>query len=168
MNLKTQCLPGDESETKTDNKKRRRSPQDIVGKSEPRQFRIVSKAGFAWYLSNFRPTLEEDIVLCTMPKSGSTWLGVTCHLLRGGDLEFQDLNQVVPWHQLGWDMDWDPASKIHTMQSKLRPRLWKSHQLVSGEKPNIRYMTTIRNPVSVLKSWHHFMTEKKSSWLSWA
>jgi len=161
MDFKTENLRGTASETKTDNNKLRRSPQDIVGKSEPSHFKIVSKAGFDWYLSNFRPNLGEDVVLCTMPKSGSTWLGLTCHLLRGGDLEFQDLNQVVPWHQLGWDLDWDPASKANTMQSMIRPRLWKSHQLISGEKPNIRYITTIRDPVSVLKSWHNFMMDKK-------
>jgi len=160
MDLKTEHLVGAASESKTDTNKRRRSPQDIVGKSEPAQFRVVSKTGFDWYLSNFKPKYGEDVVLCTMPKSGSTWLAVTCHLLRGGDLQFQDLNQAVPWHQLGWDLDWDPASKVNTMQRKLRPRLWKSHQLISGEKPNIRYITTIRDPISVLKSWHHFMTEK--------
>jgi len=161
MDFKTENLRGTESETKTDTNQLRGSPQNIVGKSEPAQFKVVSKAGFNWYLSNFRPNLGEDVILCTMPKSGTTWLGLTCHLLRGGDLWFQDLNQVVPWHQLGWDLDWDPASKANTMQSMIRPRLWKSHQLISAEKPNIRYITTIRDPISVLKSWHHFMMAKK-------
>jgi len=145
-------------ENQTDHKKSE-SPQDIVGISDPKQFRVVSKTGFDHYLSKFKPN-RNDIIICTMPKTGTTWLGLICHLLRGGNMEFQDLNQVVPWHQLGWDMNWDPASTINTMQSTLIPRLWKSHQLISAERPDARYITTIRHPISVLKSWHHFMKSK--------
>lgn len=147
----------------TDSKEQSKAPQDIVGTTRPRPFRVISEAGFAYYVKNFTPNKKEDIILCTIPKAGQTWLALTCHLLRGGDMNFRDLNQVVPWHQLGWDMDWDPASKVNCMQSKLRPRFWKSHQLISAEKKTARYITTIRHPVSVLKSWLSFMKAKKLS-----
>jgi len=161
MDLKTENLVGTASETKTNTNKQSRTPHDIVGKSKPVNFRVVSKTGFDWYQNNFKPSRREDVILCTLAKSGSTWLAVTCHLLRGGNLEFEGINQVVPWHQLGWDLDYDPASKVNTMQNKLWPRLWKSHQRISAEKPNTRYITTIRDPISVLKSWHHFYMTKK-------
>jgi len=149
------------TKSKTDSKEQSKTPKDIVGRTEPRPFRVISDAGFDYYLNNFKPNIKDDIIICTIPKAGQTWMALTCHLLRGGDMNFRDLNQVVPWHQLGWDMDWDPASKVNNMQSKLRPRFWKSHQLISAEKKTARYITTIRHPASILKSWLSFMKRKK-------
>lgn len=128
--------------------------QQLVGRTPYRKFRRVSDQGFAFHLDNFRPD-RNDVILTTQPRSGTTWLQVICHFLRGGDDNYEDIYEVVPWHQLAWDCDQDIMD-----QRGLRPRFFKSHQLMSAEVSGCKYLTTIREPASVLKSWYSFTRKK--------
>jgi len=69
--------------------------EEIVGKTPYRKFRPVSDEGFAFHINNFNPG-QKDVVLNTQPKTGTTWLQVICHFLRGGDANYEDIYEVVP------------------------------------------------------------------------
>lgn len=128
--------------------------QQLVGRTPYKKFRRVSDQGFAFHLENFRPE-RNDVILATQPRTGTTWLQVICHFLRGGDDNYEDIYEVVPWHQLAWDVDQDVMD-----QRGLRPRVFKSHQLISAEMPGCKYLMTVREPASVLKSWYAFTRNK--------
>jgi len=128
--------------------------EEIVGKTPYRKFRPVSDEGFAFHINNFNPG-QKDVVLNTQPKTGTTWLQVICHFLRGGDANYEDIYEVVPWHQLAFDVDQNVMD-----QRGLRPRIFKSHQLISAEIPGCKYIITIRDPAEVLKSWYSFTKNK--------
>merc|ERR1711988_713967 len=63
-----------------------------------------------------------DVFIVTYPKCGTTWMTQICHMLRGGDMNFGEITEVVPWdvmaHQCGQDLN---ASQVKG------PRLFKSH-----------------------------------------
>jgi len=128
--------------------------EEIVGKTSYRKFRRVSDEGFTFHINNFNPG-QKDVILNTQPKTGTTWLQVICHFLRGGDANYEDIYEVVPWHQLAWDVDQNVMD-----QRGLRPRIFKSHQLISAEIPGCKYIITIRDPADVLKSWYSFTKTK--------
>jgi len=93
--------------------------EEIVGKTPYRKFRRVSDEGFAFHINNFNPQ-QKDVILNTQPKTGTTWLQVICHFLRG-DANYEDICEVVPWHQLALDVDHDVVD-----QRGLRPRFSKA------------------------------------------
>lgn len=123
---------------------------EIVGKSEHIRFRYCSEEGFNHHMVTFKPD-SEDVIIATQPRTGTTWLQVICHLLRYGNTNYDNIYEVVPWHQLALDLDQDVMN-----QGGYRPRLFKSHQLISAEVPGCRYITTIRDPVETLRSWWSF------------
>jgi len=128
---------------------------DIVGWTEPGKMPMISEKGWEEYKNRFQPS-PEDVIICTGGKCGTTWLQAICHLLRGGSTHFEDICKVVPWHVFAYDLDFDIME-----QNGLRPRLFKSHQLISAEKRGCKYITTIRNPLRVLMSDVSFHNEKK-------
>ena len=120
-----------------------------------------------------RPT---DIFVTTAPKTGTTWLTqvlspasrcvrgflsavVVCvadqvlHQLRtGGDMEFDDIYQVVPWPPLCYDLGMDC-----NMDQKAFPRVFKTHQRLSAVNPGGKYLCTVRDPVKTMISWWNFL-----------
>merc|ERR1719419_1983165 len=128
---------------------------DLVGETEPWKRPTISEKGWEEYKNRFKPS-PEDVIICTAGKCGTTWLQAICHFLRGGSTDFDDICEVVPWHIFAYDLDFDIMK-----QNGLRPRLFKSPQLISAEKRGCKYITTIRNPLRSMMSHVKFHNEKK-------
>jgi len=128
---------------------------DIVGETKPGKMPLISEKGWEQYMNRFQPS-PEDVIICTAGKSGTTWLQTICHFLRGGSKDFEDICKVVPWHIFAYDIDFDIME-----QNGLRPRLFKSHQLISAEKRGCKYITTIRDPLRSFMSDVSFHNAKK-------
>lgn len=130
---------------------------DIVEPREPHKMPLVSEKGWEQYKNRFQPD-PNDIIICTAGKTGTTWLQAICHFLRGGSADFDDIGQVAPWHILAYDLDYDIMD-----QHGLRPRVFKSHQLIAAEKRGCKYITTIRDPVRKVMSDVSFFNEKRGT-----
>jgi len=97
-----------------------------------------------------------DVVILTVPKTGTTWLMQICHIMRGGQMDFDDIYQVVPWSQISWDLD-IPLND----QKGLEPKLFKTHNpLRCYAKRNVKIIATIRQPERVVKSFWSFIKGK--------
>jgi aryl sulfotransferase len=126
-----------------------------------------------------------DVFIVTAPKTGTSWLQQVCHHLRRGDpacpMGFDDIYQVVPWDQMAGDLGQrlDEEQQMmaaaqeeeaaggavaaahpnhqQPMMIRLHPRLFKSHQRLSGLSRGARYIATVREPAAALRSWHAFV-----------
>jgi len=134
----------------------------IVGWKIPTKAMHVSKKSLAHWYRKFQPS-KSDVIIATACKTGTTWLLQVCHTLRyqlrlnslSTSLDFDDIYEVTPWHMMAWDLDQDIKH-----QKGLYPNIFKSHQLLSAEKRGAKYITTIREPIAVLKSWFKFQKQK--------
>ena len=56
---------------------------------------------------NFKPR-ESDVFIVTSPKCGTTWMQQIVHQLRsGGDMEFNDIYDVIPYIEVAHDYHLD-------------------------------------------------------------
>ena len=68
--------------------------------------RIQTKEGSLKGL-RFKPR-PSDVFVVTPPKCGTTWVQQIVHQLRtGGDMEFREITEVVPWIELAHDIHLD-------------------------------------------------------------
>ena len=121
-----------------------------------------------------RPT---DVFITTAPKTGTTWLQQIFHQLRAatlcevgraeGDMDFDDVYQVVPWAQmsddLGIDLDaeqWAPRRAARD-SAALVPRFFKSHQRISAINRGAKVVCVVRSPAATLFSWYNFLCAMK-------
>ena len=66
-----------------------------------------------------------DVFAVTPGKSGTTWLQQIMHQLRsGGDMTFADIDDVMPWIEIAYDVEQDLDA-----EHKYQPRCFKSHFL---------------------------------------
>jgi len=97
-----------------------------------------------------------DCFILTAPKTGTSWLQQICHQLRqgseAGEMDFEDVYQVVPWAQMAGDLD----QSLDAEQER-NPRLFKSHQRLSSINRGGRYICTVREPASTMYSWFTFV-----------
>ena len=94
----------------------------------------------------------EDVIICTYPKCGTTWLQQIVHGLRsGGSMAFDEITQVVPWLELAHDMGVDPDAP-----QVAEPRAYKSHLGFDEVPRGARYINAVRDPGDVLVSLHRF------------
>ena len=129
------------------------------------------------------PLKNDDLFICSYPKSGTTWTQQIVKLLRnGGKKDDVIVDRAIPWLEV---LESDFGSAINTYtpdmatsSDVLSPRVFKSHfpyELVPGGLPHTtpaKYIVVLRNPKDVCVSfWHHKLrinasvpTDTPTSW----
>lgn len=94
-----------------------------------------------------------DVVISPFPKCGTTWLQQVLHSLRtGGDLDFDDISEVVPWIEPAFDLGQDLDAP-----QRATPRAFKSHLAWDAVPKGGRYIVALRDPRDALVSLYRFM-----------
>ena len=94
-----------------------------------------------------------DVFVTTAPKTGTTLLTQVLHQLRcPGDMDFDDIYQVVPWPPLSWDLGLDCDG-----DQRAEPRVFKTHQRLAAINRGGRYLCAIRDPVATTISNFKFL-----------
>ncbi|MCC5887013.1 MAG: sulfotransferase domain-containing protein [Gammaproteobacteria bacterium] len=96
---------------------------------------------------------QTDVVISPFPKCGTTWLQQVVHSLRtGGDLDFDDISEVVPWIETAFDLGQDLDAP-----QRANPRAFKSHLGWDAVPKGGRYIVALRDPRDALVSLFRFM-----------
>ncbi|MDQ0464196.1 hypothetical protein QO010_001977 [Caulobacter ginsengisoli] len=103
-------------------------------------------------IAGFRPR-PTDVIITPFGKCGTTWLQQTFHTLRTrGDMDFQDISQVVPWietsRMLGVDLE---------APQRGEPRGFKSHLSYDAVPKGAKYVVALREPKDAMVSMFRFM-----------
>ncbi|MBK1707090.1 sulfotransferase [Halochromatium glycolicum] len=117
-----------------------------------------------WILAHFqaRPT---DVLITTAPKAGTTWMQQILHqLLTGGDTDFEDIDQVVPWLERqrpprAW------REVLADFEQRPDPRLFKTHctwEQTPGRE-TARIVLTVRDPRDCCVSFYHHLMDMSDS-----
>jgi hypothetical protein len=95
---------------------------------------------------------EDDIYLCSYPKSGNTWVRfMIANLLRPGiAVDFSTIESIVP--------DWYINDEF-ALQKIDTPRIIKSHESFRPEYQRVIYI--VRDPRDVLVSYYYYMQRKR-------
>ncbi len=93
-----------------------------------------------------------DVLIATYPKAGTTLMQQIVHGLRtGGDMDFDEITEVVPWlelaHDLGLDLD---------APQRAEPRAFKTHFDWNEAPKGGRTIYVVRDPADSLVSFFHF------------
>lgn len=101
----------------------------------------------------FQPR-PSDVIISPFAKCGTTWLQQIAHSLRtDGDMDFDDIYEVVPFIDLALDMGIDLDGP-----QKAEPRLFKSHYGWDEIPKGCRYIVSFRDPQDAVVSFYYFMT----------
>ncbi|MEO1140599.1 MAG: sulfotransferase domain-containing protein [Pseudomonadota bacterium] len=112
---------------------------------------FVTEEGYAKGVA-YRPD-PTDIFISPYAKCGTTWMQQIVHGLRtGGDMDFGEISEVVPWLELAHDLRQD----IHAPQ-KARPQAFKSHLNWHEIPKGGRYIVVLRDPVDAMVSLFRFL-----------
>ena len=121
---------------------------------------------------------EDDIIVVTMPKSGTTWMQqVVLLLLHDGDPSTFTLRDHAPWPQqiLGQkatqlkesnqDSSWvevhnDAWECVHHIWDRPSPRVFKSHDPVHLLKFDSKKICVLRNPKDTMVSLFHQLSRR--------
>ncbi len=102
---------------------------------------------------DFRPR-RSDVLIATYPKAGTTLMQQIVHGLRtGGDMDFDEITEVVPWIELAHDTGLD----LEAPQGA-EPRAFKTHLSRDLAPKNGRVIFVVRDPVDSLVSFFHFFS----------
>ena len=100
---------------------------------------------------NFTPR-DTDLFIVTTPKAGTTWLQQMVHQLRtGGDMEFVEINEVIPYLEVAHDLHQDLLA-----EQKAFPRCYKTHCWYDHCPKGGRYIVCLREPCAVAYSFFKF------------
>lgn len=100
----------------------------------------------------FRPR-PTDVIISPFSKCGTTWLQQIVHSLRtGGDMDFDDIYQVVPFIDVALDLGMDLDA-----EQRADPRAFKSHYGWDEVPKGCRYLVSFRDPKDAAVSMHRFM-----------
>lgn len=101
----------------------------------------------------FQPQ-PSDVIISPFAKCGTTWLQQIAHSLRtGGDMDFDDIYEVVPFIDIASEMGIDLAGP-----QKAEPRVFKSHCDWDDVPKGCRYVVAFRDPQDAVVSFYYFMT----------
>ena len=93
-----------------------------------------------------------DVIVVTPPKCGTTWMQQIMHQLRsGGDMTFEDIDDVVPWIELAYDVGQDLDA-----EHKYQPRYYKSHEGYERCPKGAKYIVVYREPCAAFSSGYNF------------
>jgi len=93
-----------------------------------------------------------DVFVVTPPKCGTTWMQQIVHGLRtGGSLDFDNINDVVPWLQMAHDV----GRELDAPQVA-RPHAFKTHSPLDEVPQGGRYIVVVRDPKDALLSHFRF------------
>jgi hypothetical protein len=93
-----------------------------------------------------------DVFVVTPPKCGTTWMQQIVHGLRTrGSMDFDNINDVVPWLQLAHDTGRD----LNASQGA-RPHAFKTHNPLGDVPAGGRYIVVVRDPRDALLSHYRF------------
>ncbi len=109
-----------------------------------------------YVLANFRPR-ENDVLITTPPKAGTTWMQQILHQLRtGGDATFTSIDDVVPWLERPRSgKNWQQL--IDNYETIPDPRIFKTH-CTAEQTPGIGtafIILTSRDPRDCCVSFYH-------------
>ncbi|MEM9129660.1 MAG: sulfotransferase domain-containing protein [Pseudomonadota bacterium] len=94
---------------------------------------------------------KTDVIISPFAKCGTTWMQQIVHGLRtGGDMNFTEISEVVPWLEMAHDMDLDPS------EQKAAPRTFKSHLTWDLIPKGGQYIVVLRDPLDALMSMYRF------------
>eukprot|EP00924_Labyrinthula_sp_SR-Ha-C_P002594 snap_masked-scaffold_13-processed-gene-0.24-mRNA-1 protein AED:1.00 eAED:1.00 QI:0/-1/0/0/-1/1/1/0/310 len=103
---------------------------------------------------SFKPR-EDDIIVATAPKCGTTWTLQICHMLRSnGNTDFKDILLETPLDVQAYDIDQDLDA-----DHKYSPRVFKSHETYENIAKGGKYIFVTRNPEDAFLSYYHFMLQ---------
>ncbi|MAP10935.1 MAG: sulfotransferase [Gammaproteobacteria bacterium] len=98
------------------------------------------------------PATATDVIIATYPKCGTTMMQQIVHGLRtAGDMDFDEITQVVPWLETAQDTGIDLRAP-----QKALPRAFKSHQTWDEVPKGARYIYVLRDPKDVAVSFFQF------------
>lgn len=117
---------------------------------------------------------DGDIVISVPPKSGTTWtMNIVHQLLTGGDSDFRDIYEVVPWIEFLSHPEQsheEVLSRLDAMATT-RPRAFKTHSappimpfFESGSGQSVKYIVVFRNPEEAVVSFWPFFQKHSDEW----
>ena len=113
--------------------------------------RFATDAGRA-YAGSFTPR-SSDLIIATFPKCGTTWMQQIVHGLRtGGDMDFGEITEVVPWIEMAYDLGIDLQAR-----QKGAFRAFKVHHRYDTVPKGARYICVLRDPKDTALSFFNFM-----------
>ena len=98
-----------------------------------------------------------DVAITTTPKAGTTWMQQICHQLRSnGDMNFEEISQVVPWLELAYDQGQDLEAPQFGGDANNTPRIFKTHAWEEHCPSFPKTIVVFRDPNDVLLSFYRF------------
>jgi hypothetical protein len=99
----------------------------------------------------FKPH-SSDVIISPYAKCGTTWLQQIVHGLRTrGSMEFDEINIVIPWIEIAYDVGWDlDAPQVSA------PRAFKSHVSWYDIPKGCRYICSFRHYYDAIVSFYRF------------
>jgi hypothetical protein len=95
---------------------------------------------------------SSDVIVVTPLKCGTTWMQQIMHQLRsGGDMTFTDIDEVVPWIDLAYDVGQDLDA-----EHKYQPRCFKTHVWYDVCPKGGKYIVVYREPCASFYSAFNF------------
>ncbi|CAB4024148.1 sulfotransferase domain-containing [Paramuricea clavata] len=95
---------------------------------------------------------SSDVIVATPAKCGTTWMQQIMHQLRsGGNMTFTDIDEVVPWIDLAYDVGQDLDA-----EHKYQPRCFKTHASYDVCPKGGKYIVVYREPCASFYSAFNF------------
>jgi hypothetical protein len=119
---------------------------------EMRRYRSFGFDNARWTSLRFR---QNDIVISTPPKSGTTWMQMMCALLIFQETTFeQPLTRISPWLETNTER---LESVLGTIDAQTHRRFIKAHLPLDGlpRDPRVKYICVGRDPRDIAVSWMH-------------
>lgn len=110
----------------------------------------------------YQPKTNDEIIITTSPKAGTTWLQQICHQIRsatrGGDMTFTEISMAVPWLELAYDQGQNIDDPQYGEDIQL-PRLFKTHAWEPHAPKGCKVIVCVRDPADVVLSFYKFFED---------